>query len=245
MANLDQFAGKTSYDLGELGSLVLAEETLDSILNRVALIAQRLIPGATDVSVTLVDGAAATTAAHSGALAMVLDERQYEIGYGPCLDAARDGQERHIADMGLETRWPAFAVAAVAAGARSSMSIPLPLRDRVIGSLNIYGTEPAAFGEDSAEQARIFASYAAVALANAQVFATSRTLAAQMEQAMESRAVIEQAKGILMGLRRITSDDAFQVLRTLSQTTNRKLRDVAQMLVDDAANGPDQAPQQV
>jgi len=83
-----------------------------------------------------------------------------------------------------------------------------------------------------------FAGYAAVALANAHLYDTTANLAQQMQAAMDSRAVIEQAKGIIMGDRRCTADEAFAILTRLSQDSNRKLRDIAAALVDRAAEGP-------
>ncbi|MCU1690853.1 MAG: hypothetical protein JWN20_2781, partial [Jatrophihabitantaceae bacterium] len=184
---------------GELGRIVLAEDPLESILTRVAELAKRLIPGAVETSLTLIHGRDATTAAYTGELALRLDEAQYAGDSGPCLEAARDGREVLVRDIATEPRWPSYAAVAAAAGMRSSLSMPLPVQQQVIGALNIYGEAPDSFDAQSAEVARTFAGYAAIALANAQVFAATAALAQQMKQAMESRAVIEQAKGILMG----------------------------------------------
>jgi transcriptional regulator with GAF, ATPase, and Fis domain len=134
-----------------------------------------------------------------------------------------------------ETRWPDLAKRALDAGCRSSLSIGLPVRERVTGALNIYATEPDAFDEDAVTLAQTFAGYAAVAVANAYLYDTTATLAQHMQKAMESRAVIEQAKGIIMAERRCTADEAFQMLTKVSQDANRKLRDVAAALVDRAA----------
>ncbi|MCW2602532.1 MAG: hypothetical protein JWN61_667 [Pseudonocardiales bacterium] len=220
--------------LSQLASVLLVDMQLDEVLARVADIAKRAIPRAAEVSITLIDGEDAETAAYTGALALELDERQYRTGHGPCLDASRTGRELHIQDMTTETRWPDYTPKAAQAGALSSLSLPLPVGDDVIGALNIYGAQRSAFGEPDADIARVFAGHAAVALHNGRVYAASTALAAQMKQAMESRAVIEQAKGILMGQRRCSDDEAFQLLRRISQDTNRKLRDVAQALVDTA-----------
>jgi transcriptional regulator with GAF, ATPase, and Fis domain len=233
-ASTSDFAFASAEGFAELGRIVLAEEPLDAILARVAELANRLIPGAAQTSVTLINDGDAKTAAYTGELALQLDLKQYEFDHGPCLEAARDGVEVLVNDASLETRWPQYIPAALAAGAYSSLSMPLPVQRQVIGALNIYGTEVGAFTEHSAELARTFAGYAAVALANAQVFAATTTLAAQMQQAMESRAVIEQAKGILMGQRRCGPDEAFLILRDLSQRSNRKLRVVAETLVAEA-----------
>ncbi|MCU1689983.1 MAG: hypothetical protein JWN20_1911 [Jatrophihabitantaceae bacterium] len=221
-----------------LGTMVLVDRTLPDVLNEVAVAAAQLIAGATAVSVTLVEGDEGRTAAHVGELALVLDERQYEQGRGPCLDASRSGTELHLRDMANETRWPDYTPGAVAAGAACSVSIPLPVQGRVVGALNIYGSARNAFTEEAMGIARAVASFAAAAVVNATVIEASQATAMQMQEAMASRAVIEQAKGLLMGQRRCTADDAFELLRRLSQDTNRKLRDVAEAVVS-MATDPD------
>ncbi|MBB5111303.1 AmiR/NasT family two-component response regulator [Micromonospora echinospora] len=111
------------------------------------------------------------------------------------------------------------------------MSIALPIQEAVTGALNLYGSSAHAFDQSSIDLAEEFAAYAAVALANAHLYESTSTLAQQMREAMRSRAVIEQAKGIIMGQRRCSADEAFTLLAKLSQDTNRKLRDVAEALV--------------
>jgi GAF domain-containing protein len=220
---------------GELGRVKLDEVDLDAMLHRIAQLAKRTIPGARDVSVTLLRGDGAHTAASTGELALALDELQYEHGYGPCLDAAAATASLSIPDMSNEPRWPDWAERATQAGAHSSLSIGLPVHEKVAGALNVYATESGAFDDDAITLAQTFAGYAAVALANVHLYETQATLAAHMQKAMESRAVIEQAKGIIMSDRRCTADDAFAILRNLSQDTNRKIRDVATVLVAQAS----------
>ncbi|MDT7537086.1 MAG: hypothetical protein QOI82_671 [Actinomycetota bacterium] len=218
----------------ELARTVLSDQTMDGLLQRVAELAQGVVPGASEVSITLVSKDKATTVVTTGQLATALDERQYEAEAGPCLDAAQAGSVASIPDMRAETRWPAFSAAAVEAGALSSLSTPIPLQQYANAALNMYGTEPGAFDDDAIELAQSFASYAGVALANMHLYESTRTLAEQLQAAMESRAVIEQAKGVLMGQRRCTAEEAFDILVKLSQQSNRKLREVAQALVDSA-----------
>jgi AmiR/NasT family two-component response regulator len=114
------------------------------------------------------------------------------------------------------------------------MSIGLPVARQTIGGLNIYGNDDAPFDEAARELATAFASYAAVAVANAGVYATTAALAANLQRALESRAVIDQAKGILMARHRgMSADEAFDLLSKESQLNNRKLRDIAHDLVDE------------
>jgi GAF domain-containing protein len=215
-----------------LGRIKLSETDLNGVFYQIADLAKRTIPGASEVSVTLVPAKGAFTPAFTGDLALALDESQYELGHGPCLDAARSTSTQHIADMTAESRWPDWTVRACETGAHSSLSIGLPVQEAVTGALNIYATKPDAFDEDALAVAQMFASYAEVAMANAYLYNAQTTLAQHMDIAMRSRAVIEQAKGIIMGDRRCSADEAFTILSRLSQDTNRKLRDVAVALVE-------------
>jgi GAF domain-containing protein len=216
----------------ELGQMVLGEHTMEHLLQRIVALAMDVIPGAEDVSVTVVNTRRATTVVSTGRLATELDESQYDTGFGPCLAAAEGGEVASIPEMESETRWPAFTKAAVERGVLSSLSTPIPLQQYASAALNIYATKPKAFDESAVELATSFAGYAGVALANMHLYESTRALAEQLQAAMESRAVIEQAKGILMGQRRCSADEAFDLLVRLSQQANRKLRDVAQALVD-------------
>ncbi len=218
----------------ELGRLVLAEHSMESLLQRVAELAKTVVPGASEVSVTLIANERPSTVACTGQLAMDLDETQYEEGFGPCLAAASKGEVMHIDDMATETRWPAFTAAALKHGAHGSLSAPIPLPQVTTAALNIYADKAAAFDEQSKELAVTFASYAGVALANMHLYDSTRQLAQNLETAMQSRAIIDQAKGVLMAQRRRTPEQAFDLLVSASQRTNRKLRDVAQSLVDSA-----------
>jgi GAF domain-containing protein len=218
----------------ELGRIRLADIDIDTLLDKIAQLAKRSIPGATEVSVTLLHRDIPQTAAFTGKLAKDLDEKQYDRGYGPCLDAAETTSSLLVPDTGSEQRWPGWAAVAAEAGAHSSLSVGLPVHERVTGALNIYAATTKAFGDEAIAIAQTFAGFAAVGLANFHLYETQATLAGHMQKAMENRAVIEQAKGILMGQRRCTPEQAFAILTKLSQDTNRKLRDVATALVAEA-----------
>ena len=221
-----------------LGSIKLSETDLDGVLSLVAALAKQTLTGADEVSVTLLRGSDGRTAASTGDLATKLDEWQYERGHGPCIDASMSGDPLAVPDMHAEDRWPDWAAFAAKQGAGSSMSIGLPIQQAVIGALNIYAPEVNAFDQDAVTVAQSFAAYAAVAVANAHLYDSTATLARQMQAAMENRAVIEQAKGIIMGERRCAPDEAFGILAKISQDTNRKVRDVAAALVASAEQRP-------
>lgn len=219
----------------ELGRIKFHQTTFDGVLTRVTELTTRTIPGADQVSVTLVGTGGAHTAAFTGALALALDEVQYRHGQGPCLTAAVHDVTVHVADMTTESRWPHWTGEAVTAGAHSSLSIGLPMHEDVTGALNVYATRRDAFSRDAVLLAQTFAEFAAVAMSNAHLYQTQVTLAQHMRAAMQSRAVIEQAKGIIMVERHCPADEAFATLTKISQNSNRKVRDVAAALVARAA----------
>lgn len=216
----------------ELARITLAEHSLDTVMETIVRLAKQTVPGASEVSVTLVERGSAKTVAFTGQLALDLDERQYERGYGPCLSSVEGGEPVLINDLGTDHRWADWALAAAQRGAGSSLSIPVPVQREVMAALNIYGIEQNAFDQHSVELASTFSAYAGVALANMHLYEAQGQVAEQLQTAMQSRAVIEQAKGILMGQRRCDSAAAFTILVQLSQDTNRKLRDVAQAVVE-------------
>jgi GAF domain-containing protein len=218
----------------ELGRIKLNETDLDGVMYKVAELAKRTVTGVDEASVTLMRGKNAYTAAYTGELALALDERQYAEGGGPCLDAAVGTSMVSLPDLSREERWPKYIAQAIEAGVRSSLSVGLPVHEQIIGALNMYALEPDAFDDDSTVLAQTFAGYAAVALANAHLYDATTTLAQQLQVAMESRAVIEQAKGIIMSERHCGADQAFAILSSISQDTNRKLREVAAALVANA-----------
>jgi GAF domain-containing protein len=219
----------------ELARITLADHSLDSVMDRIATLAKTTLGLNGEVSVTLVERGKPSTVAQTGALALELDERQYARGYGPCLDSIDGGEPLIVSDMQAEPRWPDWAKSAAALGAGSSLSIPVPLQREVSAALNIYSLDRDAFDDAAVELVSTFAAYAGVALANMHLYTAQGQVAEQLQQAMQSRAVIEQAKGILMGQRRCSAQEAFDLLVRLSQDTNRKLRDVAQALVEDTS----------
>jgi GAF domain-containing protein len=222
----------------ELSAIMLGAQPLSKTLERVAELSTRAIPGAGGVSVTLLDGDQARSVAFTGGLAAGLDERQYETGFGPCMDAARTGTTIVIKDTASDQTYPEFAREARRHGVTNTVSIGLPVADRTIGALNVYGMdggEP--FDQEAIATAQTFAHYAAVALANAHLYTSTVELVQQLQQALQSRAVIDQAKGIIMAQRRCNPDEAFTHLVAQSQRQNRKLRDLATEIVDRTQQG--------
>src|SRR3954451_12791795 len=234
----DPPAIKSTDAFAELGRINFSETDLATALAKVANVAKRTISGADEVSITLVGAGGAHTAAYTGERAVTVDEWQYQQGHGPCLAAAAANITVTVPDMAGESRWPDWADRAIDAGVHSSISIGLPLREAVSGAVNVYATKPHAFDEDALILAETFGGYAAVAMANAHRYDGTAALAEHAQAAMDRRAVIEQAKGIIMAERRCTADEAFAILAKISQHTHHTVGDVAALLVASAVHTP-------
>ena len=220
--------------LRDLSGIVLGDHCFQAVLQRASEIAKRAMRGADEVSVTMKDGQP-TTVASSGPLATEVDESQYAVSSGPCLQAIAEGEVVLVLDLATETRWPQYTPRAIATGVGSSLSIPLPGDGVYVGALNAYSRTANAFDGQAVKLGRDLAAYAAIVLNNAGLYFTATTRPEQLAEALQSRAVIDQAKGILMGARRCTAGEAFDILVRLSQQSQRKLRDVAQALIEDHA----------
>lgn len=220
-----------------LAAVVLVDRPLDEVLGEIATIACRALVGAQAASITLVRGDRAWTAAHTDQLAVDADELQYVDGHGPCMDAGRTGLTMHVADLSVDHRWPAYAPRAVERGVLSSLSVPLPFQGRTIGALNNYATTVNAFTDDDVRVAEHITTSIGTAVMNADAHADATANAEQMRAALESRKVIDLALGILIARHHCTPDEAFALLSRASQNHNRKLRDLAQSLVESEASG--------
>lgn len=226
-----RWAGWELAAFAELSTIMLEDDSLDQTLGRIAALACEAIGDITEASMTMVDNDKATTVVCTGQLAADLDERQYENGFGPCLDAAITGQTI-VVDLDADNPYRDFSNAARRAGVTHSVSVGLPVPHRTVGALNLYASTPAPLADRTLERAQLFASYAGVAVANAALDNPTAELADEMHAAMQSRSVIEQAQGVLMERLGCDADDAFGYLSKLCQRSNRKLPDIAQWLVE-------------
>ncbi|MCW2618292.1 MAG: Response regulator with antiterminator output domain [Modestobacter sp.] len=215
----------------QLGAMPLSEESLDSVLQAVADLSKQVLPGDVEASVTVLVADKPTTFVYTGQLALDLDESQYGRGHGPCLHAASAGETVEICDARTEPRWADHMQRAVELDALSSLSVPLGSVEQLPAGLNVYARQPAAFDEAGRRTAERFARFAGAAAANMQAYRNARDMADNLQVALQSRATIDQAKGVLMERHRLSADQAFQLLARASMATNRKLRDVADHLV--------------
>ncbi|WP_256794285.1 ANTAR domain-containing protein [Terrabacter sp. Ter38] len=213
----------------EVAEHLYAADSFDEVLSRIAQAAVSTVAGCQMASVTLKQGGAFRTAATTALAASAVDEAQYDAREGPCLDAVDEALV--YARAFPDTRWPTLASRPVDHGVESAASYRLAAprlwTDGGGGSLNTYGTEPDAFNDDARNIGLILAAHAGLAAGAAHDRRDLTALAGGLQQALMSRDVIGQAKGILMERLKLTPEDAFDVLRRTSQRLNEKLRSVA------------------
>lgn len=224
-----------AVSLSELSAIVLAERTVDEILGTVVGLARDTVDGADGVSVSLAVGDRLTTSHATDDLVRELDGVQYREGDGPCVDAIRKGRRISLSVDEEPNRYPSFSTAAQQHFITGVLSNPLAAGERVLGGLNCYSASVSRFGERDAQVASRFARQASVVLANALSLEDATATNDQLHEALLSRDVIGQAKGILMERRRCSADEAFDVLRRASQRQNRKLTAIAQDVVGGSA----------
>ncbi len=203
-------------------------------LAQVLELAVATIDGCDFAGIFLLEQDVVTSPVHTDAIVDEVDALQQENGEGPCLDAIAHRQIFYADDPADDPRWPRFGPQADAAGIRSVLALPLATNGSR-GALNLYARYPAAFGVADRAKGVILASLAGLAVSIARSHEDEERRAGNLNSALATRELIGQAQGILMERERITSDQAFDILRRASQHLNRKLRDVAQDLVDTGA----------
>ncbi len=221
--------------LADLAEVLGREEDLGRVLQRSVDQIISAVPGADMVSVTVLRGDLGETLASSDARVWGIDADQYAAGDGPCLEAARTGQVVRTGVAEARERWPKFERCAREAGVASYLSCPLMIDEEFAGSLNLYSPHPHGFSDFDVALLVLYTTAACAAIANARRYMQARDLAEHLSQALDSRAVIDQARGALMAQRGISAQEAMEVLARESQDTNTKLRVIAARLVDGLA----------
>jgi hypothetical protein len=224
--------------LGELTRTLLNTSTVAEALERIVLATRRAIPSADLVSVTLrAPEGRYFTPAETDPIADELDQIQYELSEGPCVDAARiPGPAVAVSgDLGDEPSWPKFGRAAAERGFHSIVAtalLPDSRPPQLVGALNVYSRERFGLTDLDRDVALLLASHGSLALANVQANSTAALQATHLRRAIESRDIIGQAKGILMNRRGVDADEAFAILRRVSQDLNVKLADLARTVTE-------------
>lgn len=210
--------------LGDIARALLAQQDVEDTLTRIVTEALRLIEPAEHAGIDLVRRHRIEAIAPSSRIARRVDEIQVEVDQGPCLDALRNHEVYRTGNLPAETRWPDFAARANAeTGVVSIMGFRLWVEQDTLGALDLYSTQPDAFDDDTEAVGSVLAAHAAIA------WSTARTRQ-QLEEALRTRDLIGQAKGILMREHGIGADRAFDLLAEASQRANIKVRDLARRL---------------
>jgi GAF domain-containing protein len=179
--------------------------------------------------------------AASSEAARLLELFQLQNDQGPCLDCFRSGQPVTSTDLGTDQRWPRFAPAATQAGFAAVQALPMRLREQVIGALNLFRATPGVFDFADVRIGQALADVATIGLLHERNMRRSDTLNEQLQTALNSRVVIEQAKGKLAERLGLDMDQAFSVLRDYARSRNRHLSDLARAMVDGTETIPGQA----
>ena len=231
--------------LSDLAGLVSGAISLAGLLAQVASFAAHAIPGADGAGMTLLrvdrpDNRVDALAASHPFVAEI-DEIQYvTLNEGPCITAALERRTVRSGSLGGEKLWPRFGPRVGRLGIHSALSLLLLLPDQVVpvvhvvGAINVYARGKDVFDDRAVVIGELFAAPAAVAVHNAQVLAQALALTTELQNALHSRPVIDQAIGVIRSRSGASSDEAFTRLREISQREHTKLSDVARQLVDEA-----------
>jgi len=165
--------------------------------------------------------------------ARLLVRYQLQNAEGPGLDAYRLGRQVQRADLAdSDPRWPRFAFAARAAGFAAVHALPMRLREQAVGALNLFSAAPGPLDEKTVTLAQALADAATIGIVHQRALARQEILARQLQAALSSRIVIEQAKGFLAERLGVSVEAAFATLRSFARDHNRKLADVAAEVID-------------
>ena len=168
----------------------------------------------------------------------LLELFQLQTDQGPCVDCFRTGQPISVADLPAAGRWPRFTAAAAEVGFSAVHALPMRLRAEVIGALNLFDVAPSALDEGKLRIGQALADVATIGLLQQRAIHRRDTLTEQLQTALSSRILIEQAKGVLAERLQVDMGDAFTLLRSNARSHNRRLSDLAQAVVD----GTEQLP---
>jgi transcriptional regulator with GAF, ATPase, and Fis domain len=220
--------------LSVLARFQVTETTVGEALQRIAEITRDTVAAADVVGLSMLgDDGRPTTGVYTDDDSPLIDQAQYREGNGPCLDAWRHNTVVRLSRVGDHAdTYPGFVAACLDHGVQCTLSMPMAAGGTAMGALNLYARVADGFGAEDESIAADLAAAAAIVLDNVSAYWTAYELSQDLGAAMRSRAVIEQAKGILMGARPgLTADGAFDLLRRASQRENTKLRDVAARIV--------------
>ena len=233
-----QNQGHTAELVG-LQNALLTTDSVEQFLHELAVLSTRVVGEGLSCGMTLRQrGRPPAAVACTDPLVAQADDIQYRMGDGPCLHAMRHGRPVRIDDFAVHDRWPHVSRQAAALGLRACLAVPLLADGEPAGVLTLYARRPRAFGPAETARAEQFAGHASGALTLALRMASCNDTNDQLRSSMISRAVIDQALGVIMATERCPQDRAFAVLKTVSQNTNVKIRDLAATIVTSVSGEP-------
>jgi transcriptional regulator with GAF, ATPase, and Fis domain len=235
-----------AYDLDVTATLIRLADTLVEdfdlldVLDELARDCVRLL-GVTAAGLLLAGpGGELHVVAASSERTRLLELFQLQRDQGPCLDSYRSGRKVSAPDPAvLAARWPEFAEVALATGYRSVDAVPMRLRQQVIGALNLFRAEEGELSETASRLAQALADMATITILQDRALRESEQAAAQLQVALVSRVVLEQAKGVLAERGNLNMDDAFEVLRKFTRDHNQRLHDVSRGIVNGTVDATD------
>lgn len=221
----------TQDSLTALSHYYVGDATLTETLTKVCASALEAIEPAVMAGLSTTVDAKPGTYVFTHPLVSAVELGQYETGDGPCLEAFHSGRTVYVQSTREPGPFPDFRAVARRNGVLSVLSTPLNTGTVTVGALNLYAESERAFSDADMAMAVDFSTHAAYLLRNAQAYWDAHTLSENLHQALQSRAVIEQAKGIIMATTGVSEDEAFARLREQSQHENVKVRDLAAEIV--------------
>lgn len=239
-AQADSDDDDVTIALSHLAALAADVEDLEGVLARMAGFAVDAIPGADGAGMTLVrltDVQQPRRYAWSATHPFVreIDRLQYEVcGEGPCLTAMETQRPLVSGSVGSDARWSRFGGRVARLAVHSALALPLVVQDHVVGAINVYARQRDVFTEHAIRLGERFAGPASVAIHNTRVLQATRDHAFHLQTALRTRALIDQAIGIVRSRSGGSAEEAFDRLRQISQAENVKVAVVAQRLVDEA-----------
>ncbi|HEX9042119.1 MAG TPA: GAF and ANTAR domain-containing protein [Trebonia sp.] len=227
-------------ELAGLQEALLNSDSVEQFLHELAVLAAQTVSDGMSCGMAVRQrGRASRTAmACSDPLAAEADRVQHQAGEGPAAHVLRHGRRVRIQDTATNDRWPRFCREAASLGVRSCYALPLVSDGEPVGALMLYARRPGAFGPEESKRAEKFAAYASGALTLSLRMASCLDLNDQLRSSIVSRAVIDQAVGVIMATEHCPQDKAFAMLRSVSQNTNVKLRDLAATIVTRVSGEP-------
>nr|WP_314144607.1 GAF and ANTAR domain-containing protein [uncultured Rhodococcus sp.] len=232
--NTEEHEDDLRSSLADLSKLSMTNLSLSDTLSHVAEFAVRAIPGADGAGLTLLHPGRPDTIVASADFVRVVDDIQYGLGQGPCITAAAEGVTVRSGSLETDPQWPEFGPKVGRLGVHSVLSLPLITAGGVLGAMNVYAHRPDAFDARAAELGELFSVPAAISVQNARALASAARLTEQLERALNSRAVIDQAIGVLISRSGCTGAEGYDKLRSLSQSEHKKVAVIAEAMVGEA-----------